>query len=505
MNLLPSRRALFAGGLSAAALGSSRAWADTGPEIASAALIEDADIFRRAYFALHPGLLRYSSPSQMEANFADLRAYCGRPRTLAQAHLAFARTVAKVRCGHSYLNPYNQTGPAQSLIQGGRTRLPFRFRWLGDRMVVVEGGAGRDLPPRGAEILAIGGVPVGRILATLLPYACADGHNDAKRLRLLEVRGESLWELFDIYFPLLFPNLVADGAVDLTMRLPAGDRRRQRVQLLTREQRAAAVRRGAEPKDPADPVWAVERLADGVALLTMPTWALYDSKWDWQAALNAMMDDLIADKAPGLVIDLRGNGGGLDVGDVILSRLVDRPVPKADHPRFVRYRKTPADLDRYLKTWDSSFRDWGAAATEPQVNGLYRLTRYDDTPLGDVIRPVGQRFTGRVAVIIDASNSSATFGFADTVKQRGLATLIGQTSGGNRRGINGGAFFFLQLPGSGLEIDVPLIGYFPSTPQPDAGVEPDIAVQVSVRDIAQGVDRERLVALQYVTGRAVAP
>ncbi|CAN5555012.1 S41 family peptidase [soil metagenome] len=502
MNLLPSRRALLAGGLTAAALGSSRAWADTGPEIASAALIEDADLFRRAYFALHPGLLRYSSEAAMAANFADLRAFCARPRPLAQAHLAFARTVAKVRCGHSYLNPYNQTGPALSLIEDGRTRLPFRFRWLGDRMVVAEGGAGADAPPRGTEILAIGGVPVGRILATLAPYACADGHNDAKRVRLMEVRGESLWELFDVYFPLLFPSLVADGAATLTLRLPGGEVRRRRVALLTRQQRAVGVRAGAEPKGAVRPAWAVERLADGVAWLTMPTWALYDSPWDWTTALNAMMDDLIADRAPGLILDLRGNGGGLDVGDVILSRLVDRTVLKADAPRFVRYRKTPADLDPYLKTWDSSFRDWGDKAVEPPINGLYRLTRYDDTPEGDVIAPVGRRFTGRVAVIIDASNSSATFGFADTLKQHGLATLIGQTTGGNRRGINGGAFFFLRLPGSGLEIDVPLIGYFPTAPQPDAGVEPDIPVPVSIEDIVRGVDRERLVALRQVTGRA---
>jgi hypothetical protein len=73
-----------------------------------------------------------------------------------------------------------------------------------------------------------------------------------------------------------------------------------------------------------------------------------------------------------------------------------------------------------------------------------------------------------VAVLCDASNSSATFGFKQTCMDKVLATLVGQTAGGNRRGINGGAFVFLKLPASRLEVDLPLIASFPATPQPDA-------------------------------------
>ena len=80
--------------------------------------------------------------------------------------------------------------------------------------------------------------------------------------------------------------------------------------------------------------------------------------------------------------------------------------------------------------------------------------------------------------------------FGQTIKENRLATIVGQTSGGNQRGINGGAFFFLRLPGSGLEVDLPLIGRFPTTPQPDAGVEPDIAVRPTAAAIAEGRDLE---------------
>lgn len=59
---------------------------------------------------------------------------------------------------------------------------------------------------------------------------------------------------------------------------------------------------------------------------------------------------------------------------------------------------------------------------------------------------------------------------------------------GRRRGINGGAFFFLRLSRSRVEVHVPLIGYFPTQPEPDAGIVPDLPVRWRAEDVAAGVD-----------------
>lgn len=56
---------------------------------------------------------------------------------------------------------------------------------------------------------------------------------------------------------------------------------------------------------------------------------------------------------------------------------------------------------------------------------------------------------------------------------------------------------FLRLPESGLEIDIPLTGTFPVTPQPDAGVEPDVAITQTASDIASGRDRVLDTALRF--------
>jgi hypothetical protein len=154
-------------------------------------------------------------------------------------------------------------------------------------------------------------------------------------------------------------------------------------------------------------------------------------------------------------------------------------------------------LNKYLDTWDRSFRDWGADAVDDQ-DGFFRLADVND---GDestlVLRQRGPRFTGKVVVLMDASNSSATFQFEETVKRCGLATLIGQPAGGNLRGINGGAFFFLRLPKSGIEVDLPLIGRFPTVKQPDGTLTPHVYIQRHPRDLVQGTDPELTAARRH--------
>lgn len=84
-----------------------------------------------------------------------------------------------------------------------------------------------------------------------------------------------------------------------------------------------------------------------------------------------------------------------------------------------------------------------------------------------------------------------------------LGTLIGSATGGNQRGINGGAFFVVRLPRTGLEADLPLIGQFPPRAAPDAGLEPDLEVETTAQDIAAGRDpiRARLSSLWAETPR----
>jgi C-terminal processing protease CtpA/Prc len=235
--------------------------------------------------------------------------------------------------------------------------------------------------------------------------------------------------------------------------------------------------------------WQVRR--DGAAVLTMPGWAVWNSKWDWKSWLDDRLDNLAGSK--GLIVDLRDNEGGADCGDAILARLITKTyVPSAWQQRL-RFRRSPAELDKYLDTWDDSFRSLGINA-KPLEDGFYLRPAADDLL---AIEPSPKRLGVPMVVLTSPVNSSATFQFASNVRALGAGRLVGGRTGGNQRGINGGCFFFVRLPGSGLEFDLPLVGYFATHRQPDAGLIPDYEVMTTSRDLAAGRDPilERAAAL----------
>jgi C-terminal processing protease CtpA/Prc len=440
---------------------------------------DDISVLRRAYTAMHPGLQRYATPAQVSARFDALDAAFQRSDDLAARYLALSRFCGTVRCGHSYANFYNQTRMVQERLFSGRNRLPFRFRWIGGRMIVLDDGA----LPRGTEVLRIDGRPAAMILSTLLPLARADGGNDAKRRALLGVEGRDEWESFDIYFPLLFP---AGDRFRLDVGPPGGPRRSLTVDAIDLSQRRTMRSQAAEREDRG---WTLEH-RKRTAIITMPDWGLYDSKWDWKGWIAAAMEEVAGRGSTGLIIDLRANEGGLDCGNEIVARLTDRTITEEKLSRRTRYRRAPVELEPYLDTWDKSFLDWGED-TVPAADGFYDLKRASELTS---IAPQPPRFRGKIVVLTGPVNSSATFQFANLIRRERLGVLLGEPTGGNRRGINGGAFFFVRLPG-GLEVDLPLIGYFPAGPQPDAGLVPDIAVAQTAADIAAGRDRALVEAL----------
>jgi C-terminal processing protease CtpA/Prc len=348
-------------------------------------------------------------------------------------------------------------------------RVPFQFRWIDVRMVVTSAGA----LPRGTEVLRIDGRPVRDILTALIPLVRADGGNDDKRRALLEVRGIDEYETFDIFYPLVFP---ASDRFVLDVRMPDGRRR-----AVTLDAIDLAERQASRPPAREDRSWTIEHRGR-TAIVTMPDWAMYQTKWDWKGWIDAAVGQMASRRTSGLILDLRANEGGNDCGDEIIARLIDAPLLDDAGPRRVRFRTAPERLRPYLDTWDPSFRTLGKNGVDSGDGFL------DLPPDADLtIRPKGPRFRGKVLVLTGPQNSSATFQFASRVRRAGLGKLVGGATGGNRRGINGGAYFFLRLPG-GLEVDLPLIGYFPRRPEPDAGLIPDIAVADSIADIAAGRD-----------------
>ncbi len=478
-----------------AALGAAAASPLAAPLIArateaptSADLRGDVAILRQA-LALHPGLYRYATPAQIEARLGQFESEFITAATPQMRYLLLSRFLAAIRCGHSYANFFNQKKAIAAALFDRQSRLPYHFRWIGGKMIVTADHSGMASLPPGTEVRTINGVRAGAMLSRLMPYVRADGHNDAKRISLLEVTGSERIETFDVFHGLIY-GMPADGRHRLDVCLPGARETTIDVpviDLATRRSTMTVARKGDEP------LWSWTMRSDGVALLTMPDWATYNSKWPWRAWLDERLGTLAG--AKGLIIDLRANEGGEDCGNPIIARLAKHDIAPDRYDERLRFQRTPANLDRYLDTWDDSFRTLGVGGT-PLANGFFTRPNSDAI---HTISAVSPRLSLPTAVLIGPANSSATFQFVNTLKTNRIAKLFGTVTGGNRRGINGGCFFFVRLPASELEFDLPLVGSFARTPQPDAGLNPDVIVAATAGDIAAGNDPVMATALAWIS------
>lgn len=454
--------------------------------LATAAMRDDLALLRAIYERLHPGLTRYQTAAQFAARVERARGWAGRERSPGEFYLALARLTAAVRCGHTHANPFNQSDAVQKGLLGQADRLPFFTAWLDGRLYITDPLASGL--PRGARIARIDGIRPERMLAEMLPLTRADGGNDGKRVAQLELRGTDRFAAFDIFRSLRYRPSTERAAIELVE--PSGRRATGAVAPV-----AEGARGGGRPGEADRHGWRFGIDGDGMGLLTMPNWGLYDSKWDWRGFIGDAVDRLVSDKARGLVVDLRENEGGLDCGDALLARVIAAPVEDGSMRRLVRFRETPPEWRSYLDTWDRSFHTLGVDATHAEDRpGFLELPG----GLSRKIDPTGTRFTGPMAVLVGPTCSSATYGFAQLVKQQRIATLVGEETGGNRRGINGGRYFFVRLPATGFEVDLPLVGYYPREPQPDAGVVPDVIARRTAADLASGFDRALAAARRAV-------
>lgn len=187
------------------------------------------------------------------------------------------------------------------------------------------------------------------------------------------------------------------------------------------------------------------------------------------------------------MIDIRGNGGGLTENiNLLLSYLTDDNIPcnEASKQLIVTTQADPS-YRAYVETWDEIvFQGIPEAFTRPYNDRYIELMEGGCEP----IQPSEKTFAGEVFILGNQSNVSATFSLLSIIQKEDLGTYVGQPSGGNRQGINGGSYLFLYLPNSEFEIDIPLKFSSYEEELEDGYLSPDVAIKITQEDIANQTD-----------------
>lgn len=444
---------------------------------------QDVRILKRALTELHPALTKYRTDAEMNAAFAQFEARGNAARNVGEMYLAATELAAAIRCGHTWTNVLNQSGATKRALLETADKLPLTMTLVENRWLVMASADANVAA--GDEVLSIGGIDAPSIVARVMPYLRADGASDGKRLMQLN-HDRADYSLMDVVWPLIQPPV--NGEYTLHVRRANGSVKTVNVKTATLAARKAALNM-PEPND----AWQF-RIENNTGFLTLPTFAFWRSKFDWQKFLDATFAELAQKKIPNLVIDIRrAEGGDGAVGTKLLSYLIKQPARYESYQAISAYERAPYLLVKYLDTWDYDFFD-RTGKVEKLSDKRYLVKARAAS--ARTITPATNVFTGRVVMLIGAENSSATFQLAELTKRLGAATLIGQPTGGNLRGLNGGELTWVTLPNSGVSVDIPLLSSEPATPQPDASVTPDIVVKRTFAARVAGRDAEMEVAMQ---------
>lgn len=468
----------------------------------SAQIKEDISILRNTLNFIHPNLYRYRDSLSLDKDFVTLENELLENPSIKQVYGRVSKLAAKIKCSHTFTNPWNQGINVKKSIFFQPDKLPFTFKRIGKRIFIDRNASESDKLKKRLEIVSINNIPTQEIMTRLAHYITSDGNNYEKKLQRLTLNGTSKFELFDIFYPLEFGSKTKFDVQHIDYQTK--DTITTTVSALSKTKRSAILNeRYPSYTNSFEDGWKLEILNAETALLKINSFAVFSSDFDWKKFIDISFNTIEQRDIKNFIIDIRENeGGDTEVAEYLVERMISKPITLKIPSQTTHYRKIPEEIKKHISTWEERPYDWGKKV-KYIGNGKYELES-SFMATSKTFRPKKNSFKGNIFMLIDAENSSATHITATYAKKYGIATLVGQETGGNQKGLNGGYLFFLRLPNSKVEIDVPVFGIniLEETQETyDGGIVPDVLVQKSVDDLIRGVDTELEKVLELIANK----
>lgn len=423
----------------------------------------DLRIFKDALTRFHPELYKYIDSSELSSEFKNAQLKIKDSIHVIDFYNVLRGLGAKVKDGHLKIIP---SGKDQDYPYYQQGLFPLELYFEKNKTFVI--GSFENVPiPTYFQILSINGVDIDTIKKSLLStLTFGDGDSFGGKYYQLN-------RYFSGYFSSQYGTstqyTVVGKVGDQLVNFTFGSTSKDKIESYY----------NSKPKPSLD----FKMVNGDKAILTIPQFYPMKGEMNFYKFLKNAFTQLRNKHISTLIIDVRGNEGGIEKYGIELYRyLAKAPFTYYDHLSV-----KPNSKSDYTANTSKLFLF--ANGFSKKANGTYLF------PFGGggrVYQPNKLNYQGNVILLIDGQCFSVTTEFAAKVKSDKRAIILGTETAGGITGNSSGFFTIVNLPNSNIDVGIPRIGFNMSINKDllklKGGVMPDEEIEVTAENKRNGVD-----------------
>ncbi|PIP54519.1 MAG: hypothetical protein COX07_04910 [Bacteroidetes bacterium CG23_combo_of_CG06-09_8_20_14_all_32_9] len=435
-------------------------------------------IFRESLEEGHPALYFNTSKTEFDSIFSSIEKKINNPMSLQKFNSLLMPIVAKIGCSHTYLS--------YLIPPKLKYYFPLWLSFVEGRCIVIDSKDGKNIIPKGSEIIAIDNKPIKEIINAMKIFMFNDVQTDEwKEQQLLKPN----W--FQNYFICANNDEIKSSYM---FKIITPNKQVKEITLNSYTETTY-------PKNPIIPKIIKEqedelkfsRINNDIAYLSIQTCDFYDNL---KIEIELIVDSIIKEDKKNLIVDLRYNKGGSDISflsKLFINKYFDnieyKMVKRNDKYSFFKYSLNYSENDILFQEYNKIVGK----------EGYWKIILNDST---DTIRNK-QYFKGKIYVLTGAGEQSYGTVLATLLYKAG-AIIVGEETGGNYYSVNAESFAQVKLGITDIVLNLPLTRViFNSTIDSqipyNRGLIPNYKISKTINSILKDEDNQLDYCIQLIS------